>query len=55
MSAQFPRGWDGTVLTQFAVILLCDDSTGCDEMRDYFAKEADIMIDIVCEFNLNKD
>ena len=33
--------------TQFAVQILCHDSTGCDEMRDYFATEADKMIDIV--------
>ena len=39
MPAQFP---------QFAVLILCHDSTGCDEMGDYFAIEADtIMIDIV--------
>ena len=33
--------------TQFAVIILCHDSTGCDEMGDYFATEADTMINIV--------
>ena len=33
--------------TQFAVPILCHDSTGCGEMGDYFATEADIMIDIV--------
>ena len=33
--------------TQFAVLILCNDSTGCDEMCDYFATEADKMIDIV--------
>ena len=33
--------------TQFAVIILRHDSTGCDEMGDYFAIEADIMIDIM--------
>ena len=32
---------------QFAVQILCHDSTGCDEMVDYFAIEADTMIDIV--------
>ena len=32
---------------QFAVLILCHDSTGCDEMGDYFAIEADTMIDIV--------
>ena len=35
------------VLDQFAVLILCHDSTGCDEMGDYFAIEADPMIDIV--------
>ena len=29
------------------VLILCHDSTGCDEMGDYFAIEADTMIDIV--------
>ena len=33
--------------TEFAVLILCHDSTGCDEMGDYFATEADTMIDIV--------
>ena len=33
--------------TQFAVLILCHDSTGCDEMRDYFAIETDTLIDIV--------
>ena len=33
--------------TQFAVPILCHESTGCDEMGDYFFKEADTMIDIV--------
>ena len=33
--------------TQFAVLILCHDSTGCDEMGDYFAIEAGTMIDIV--------
>ena len=42
-------------LSQLAVIILCDDSTGCDEVGDCFATEADTMIDIVCEINLNKD
>ena len=42
-------------LTQFAVLFLCDDSTGCDKMGDYFATEAGTIIDIVCEVDLNKD
>ena len=33
--------------TQFAVLIQCHDSTGCDEIGDYFAIEADTMIDIV--------
>ena len=35
------------VLDQFAVLILCHGSTGCDGMGDYFAIEADTMIDIV--------
>ena len=35
------------VLDQFAVLILCHDSTGCDEMGDYFVIEADTMIYIV--------
>ena len=38
--------------TQLAVIILCDDSTGCDEVGEYFATEADTIIDIVCEVDL---
>ena len=38
-----PKG----VCTQFAVLIQCHDSTGCDEMGNYFAIEADTMIDIV--------
>ena len=45
----------GQDLTQFGNIILCDDSTGCDEVDDYFVKEADIMIVTVCGVNLNKD
>ena len=33
--------------TQFAVLILCHDSTGCDEIGDYFAIEAGTMIVIV--------
>ena len=33
--------------TQVAVPILCNDSTDCDKMGDYFAKEADTMIEIV--------
>ena len=54
MSAPFPRCGLEDDLTQLAVIILYDDSTCCDEMGDYFATEADTMIDIVCEVDLNK-
>ena len=40
-------------LTQLAVKIQWSDSTGCDEMDDYFATEADAMIDIVYEVGLN--
>ena len=43
MSAQFPKGWRGTGLYS----VCSPDSTGFDEMGDYFAIEADTMIDIV--------
>ena len=33
--------------TQFAVLILCHGSSGCGEMGDSFAIEADTMIDIV--------
>ena len=42
-------------LSQFAVLILCDASTGCDEMGIYFATEADTMKHIVYEVDLNKD
>ena len=47
MAAQFPRGGEEQDCTQFRVIILCHDPTGCDEMDDYFAIEADTIIDIV--------
>ena len=47
MSAQFPRGGVEQDCAQFAVLILCHLSTGCDEIGDYFATEADTMIDIV--------
>ena len=42
-----PKGVEEQGCTQFAVLIQCHDSTGCDEMGDYFAIEADTMIDIV--------
>ena len=35
------RGGEEQDCTQFAVLILCHDSTGGDEMDDYFAMEAD--------------
>ena len=32
--------------TQLAVKILYDDSTGCDDVDNYFATEADTMTDI---------
>ena len=56
MSAQkFSMGGMEEDLTQFAVLILCDDSAGCDEMGNYFTAEALTMIDIVCVVYLNKD
>ena len=44
----FPKGLErNTYCTQLAVLILCHDSTSFDEMGDYFAIEADTMIDIV--------
>ena len=47
MSAQFPNGWRGTGLYSVCSPNTMHISTGCDEMGDYFAIEADTMIDIV--------
>ena len=33
-------------LSQFSVLVLCDNFTGCDEMGDYFSSEADTIIDV---------
>ena len=34
-----PRSGMKQDCTQFALLILCHDSTGCDEMGDYFAKK----------------
>ena len=39
-------------LTRFEDKILCDDSTGCNEVDNYFATEADKMIDILYEYDL---
>ena len=41
------RGGEEQDCTHFAVLILYHDSTGWDEMSDYFAIEANTMIDIV--------
>ena len=40
-------------LTQPTVIILLNESAGCDEMDNYFVTEADTIIGIVCDVNLN--
>ena len=47
MSAHSQRGGVERDRSQFAVLILCHDFTGCDEMGDYSAIEADTMKDIV--------
>ena len=47
MSAHSQRGREEQGCTQFAVLMQCHYSTGFDEMGNYFAIEADTMIDIV--------
>ena len=36
-TAQFPKGGMEQDLTQFAVLIICDDSTARDEMGVFFA------------------
>ena len=51
---RIPKGlWIEQHLTQFAVKILFDNSTGCDERDNYFAREADIMKDII--YDLEND
>ena len=49
------KGGGGAVPYSACSKILYDDSIGCDEVGDYFATEADTMIDIVCEDDSNKD
>ena len=46
MSSQFQSCGVEQDCSHFEVLILCRDSTGCDEMGDYFATEADKMIDM---------
>ena len=47
MSAQFSKGWRGTGLYSVCSPNTMPCSTGCYEKGDYFAIEADTMIDIM--------
>ena len=42
-----PKGVERNRIVLSLLLIKCHDSTGCDEMGDYFAIEADTMIDIV--------
>ena len=42
-------------LTQFSDKILCEDSTGCDEVDKYFAIEVDTTRAILYEFVLDED
>ena len=54
MPSQFPRAvWVDQDLTLFSVILLCDDSTGCDEVDDFTTEADTMLIDIAYEDDLN--
>ena len=54
MSAKYRRKGVEQDFTQIAAKTLSDDSTGCVEVNGYFATEADTMIDIAYEDDLNK-
>ena len=51
MSAEFQRGWGW--IRPLPYLHLFDESTRFDEVDNYFATEADIMIDV--ESDLDKD
>ena len=42
-------------LTKFAVKILCGDSSGCNEVDNYFATEADTMMNILFDYDLDED
>ena len=42
-------------LTQFADKILSDYFTGCDKVDNYFATEADTMINMLYEYDLDED
>ena len=48
------RGGEEQDCTQFAVLIQCHDSTGCDEMGDFFSNRSSHN-DRHCEGDLNKD
>ena len=49
------RGVSRTLLTQLAVEILRDGSTGCDGVDDHFATNANTLIAIVYEDDLDDD
>ena len=42
-------------LTHFADKILCDDSTGCDEVDKYLAKEVNTIVAILYVNNVDED
>ena len=42
-------------LTQFSDKILCDNSSGCDEVDKYFAIEVDIIVAVLYEYVLDED
>ena len=53
---QYSKGfWKDQDLTQFSDKILCDDSTGCDEVDKCFAIEEDTIISILYEYVLDED
>ena len=57
MSAKFPKegsGFGEHDLSKLVVKNMCNDSTGCDEVDSYFARDEDTMIDIAYEEDLDE-
>ena len=42
-------------LTQFVDKILRNDSTGCDEVDNYFATDAETMVQNLCEYDFDED
>ena len=53
---KIPKGFGIELdLTQFADKLQCDDYTGCDAVDNYYATDADTMMDILYEYDFHED